>query len=620
MSKEQRDRQKVNINGRLYLQLDGFVKSNPKRDLILRMMHDKTDASSFIEELYTKDEGINILISKNPRDLIQIRWNQFHANPRGVQIWAAMAHPRPVDTLLRGYTSIDTLNNVFNYLRLHIEGDDLQASMLVSEYRHQLNSAGSTIIRKLETKATVLDDISFDTPEFRSVIAECDKLFDDTLQKTLTGWNNYGSPLMPHSLIDFMIDLVIVTIPHVWDVLADFRGLNTKNSREGRRAYLYKGKQRSVLFQLFSIARTRNNRCMVSWATIMSLSQYCRGCSKTSNIMANYFGIEISRSSLTPTIKNVKNIIKDTTKTILDDEEEYMFVFDNSQMVIIPKFATGNISSRVIKGTASFLRRMFGSDITIDFDGRRRCTLTFVRQAIPSPLGMHRFESVLDVWDIVQNPSSSSYCSMSPDVTGRRVAYYMHALLHAEALTVIHRIVSSCEQWENMPPILENNERRSIQEATRLCRPNLLAAGAHFQEAVVEQWNPFRSQLSDLFICPLSLKDDLKQRDVGMIVLDMAVANGLLVGPDEGPWELTPKWKKITIYVVGDFVSVRNLRAFIEKMSVKKVSSFNERQKQIDMFTKVLSRFVEIAGDWHVGLNILVTLFSLFYGGFLQVQ
>ena len=93
MSKEQRDRQKVNINGRLYLQLDGFVKSNPKRDLILRMMHDKTDASSFIEELYTKDEGINILISKNPRDLIQIRWNQFHANPRGVQIWAAMAHP-----------------------------------------------------------------------------------------------------------------------------------------------------------------------------------------------------------------------------------------------------------------------------------------------------------------------------------------------------------------------------------------------------------------------------------------------------------------------------------------------------------------------------------------------
>eukprot|EP00978_Attheya_sp_CCMP212_P037521 scaffold177774_cov71-Attheya_sp.AAC.1 len=78
----------------------------------------------------------------------------------------------------------------------------------------------------------------------------------------------------------------------------------------------------------------------------MSLSQYCRGCKKTSNIMANYFGIEISRSSLTPTIKNVKTIIKETMKTILDDEDEYMFVFDNSQMVIIPKFATGNISLR----------------------------------------------------------------------------------------------------------------------------------------------------------------------------------------------------------------------------------------------------------------------------------
>jgi hypothetical protein len=115
----------VNINGRLYLQLDGFIKSNPKWDLNLCMMHDKTNAFTFIEELYTKDKVINILISKNSKDLIQIRWNQYHVNPQRVQIWAAMAHPQHVDTLLRGYSSIDTLNNVFNYIRLHIEGDNL---------------------------------------------------------------------------------------------------------------------------------------------------------------------------------------------------------------------------------------------------------------------------------------------------------------------------------------------------------------------------------------------------------------------------------------------------------------------------------------------------------------
>ena len=36
------------------------------------------------------------------------------------------------------------------------------------------------------------------------------------------------------------------------------------------------------------------------------------------------------------------------------------------------------------------------------------------------------------------------------------------------------------------------------------------------------------------------------------------------------------------------------------------------------MFSKLLSQFVEIAGDWHIGLNILVTIFSLFDGGVLQ--
>eukprot|EP00978_Attheya_sp_CCMP212_P046622 scaffold402236_cov45-Attheya_sp.AAC.1 len=205
-------------------------------------------------------------------------------------------------------------------------------------------------------------------------------------------------------------------------------------------------------------------------------------------------------------------------------------------------------------------------------------------------MGMHRFEGITNPWDIVMSPHACTYQSMSPDVSGARVNSYIDALWCAEGLTVIHRIVSSCEQWENMPSLLHNDERRTIQEATRQCRPNLLADGAAFQQAVVDQWNPYQSELTDLFICPLSLKDDMKQRDVGMIALEMAVDNGILLGPDEGPWTLSPNWEKITVYVVGDFVSVRNLRAFTEKLSVQKGSSFDDKQKQIGIFSKVLRK------------------------------
>ena len=74
-----------------------------------------------------------------------------------------------------------------------------------------------------------------------------------------------------------------------------------------------------------------------------------------------------------------------------------------------------------------------------------------------------------------------------------------------------------------------------------------------------------------------------------MLVLDMAVSNRILVGLDGGSWELAPNWNAITVYVVGNFVSVRNLRVFTEKLSIRKGCSFNIKQVQIRMFSKVLS-------------------------------
>ena len=170
-----------------------------------------------------------------------------------------------------------------------------------------------------------------------------------------------------------------------------------------------------------------------------------------------------------------------------------------------------------------------------------------------------------------------------------------------------------------MPTHLLCDQRMKLQKAAKKCRKTLLAKGTSFQQTAVAQWNPHQASLTDLYILPLSLKDDLKTNDVGMIALEMAVSNGLLLGPTDGPWTLAPNWEEITVYVVGDFVSVRNLRGFIEKLSTQKGTSFDHKQDQIERFSKVLSRFVEIAGDWHVGLNILVTIYSVFYGGFLQV-
>ena len=184
------------------------------------------------------------------------------------------------------------------------------------------------------------------------------------------------------------------------------------------------------------------------------------------------------------------------------------------------KYSSGRNASRVIKGTASYLRRMFGLDFTPNFDFRSCGPLTYVNQKIPSPSGMHRFEDTNNEWALINNPTTCTEGSMSPDMTGVRVNRYMSALFKAESLINIHRLVSSCHQWENLPKHLECNHRRWLQEAARKCRPNLLAKAALFQKTVVSQWNPHQARLSDLYILPLSLKDDLKTNEVGMIVLE----------------------------------------------------------------------------------------------------
>ena len=140
------------------------------------------------------------------------------------------------------------------------------------------------------------------------------------------------------------------------------------------------------------------------------------------------------------------------------------------------------------------------------------------------------------------------------------------SILHKLAsLFSIKQVTKKLRDWNHLPAYLKNESLQLTNEYISKCSSHFWNNNARFQRRVVQQWNPFIHHLSDMFIFPLSLKDDLKQRKVGMIVLDMALSKGILVGPDGGPWERSPNWNELTVYVIGDFVSVRNLRASTKK-------------------------------------------------------
>ena len=86
----------------------------------------------------------------------------FHSKPRGIQVWAAMAFTRPVTTIMKLDKSKSTFLNVFNYLHLHVEGDDCQAALLCSEYRDRFTVIQNKIIKQLKCKEDMLNGISFE--------------------------------------------------------------------------------------------------------------------------------------------------------------------------------------------------------------------------------------------------------------------------------------------------------------------------------------------------------------------------------------------------------------------------------------------------------------------------
>eukprot|EP00978_Attheya_sp_CCMP212_P049591 scaffold685827_cov67-Attheya_sp.AAC.1 len=226
--------------------VEDLIELEPATPLLLLIPNDYSSYDDFVEWAAAqmtrhKDESLNVSITNTQSTLIQVTWKAFHACPCGLQIWAKLENPCPIENVFRRFKSENTLNNVFNYLQLHVEGDALHTSMLCSQYHSAMQTVSSSQINTLHIQEERLKDIFFDTNAFSMTMVECDKLFEQYLDQTLVTWNHYGAPLMPPKDVDEMIARVQKSIPNVWDILSDFRGLNTKNSQETHRPIFGQG-------------------------------------------------------------------------------------------------------------------------------------------------------------------------------------------------------------------------------------------------------------------------------------------------------------------------------------------------------------------------------------------
>lgn len=148
-----------------------------------------------------------------------------------------------------------------------------------------------------------------------------------------------------------------------------------------------------------------------------------------------------------------------------------------------------------------------------------------------------------------------------------------------------------------------------------------------FLQKDCRDWNPHVDKLTDILFLPLSVHDEMTVRGTGRVVVELLADSGLLVprgGAEHkytGPWDLHPGWETKRIFLYGDAKSIMNYRSFYKTLGESSGTHrpFSEAYEQSVQLERLVDRLVPIPGDWHFGLNVLIAIFKLYWGGFLQV-
>jgi hypothetical protein len=246
------------------------------------------------------------------------------------------------------------------------------------------------------------------------------------------------------------------------------------------------------------------------------------------------------------------------------------------------------------------------------------------------PYELHALPPETIMKDAGLSASQSALTRVGPnliDYTGKRVKSYVDLVQLAFNLAAQRKHLSMGQDRLNYsfrPDKYKDNATFSrvsaVLNRNRL-EGKLYHAAARFQRNAVDQWRGERDPA--LLLMLRILKDD-ETTSIGAsrVILKFALRTKLIVLSSEktGPkFVLGPDWDKTWVAMVGDGLTGVRFRQLVEAID-KKLHRFTDQYEQLLVFRQCLSRIVFSIGDLHgSSFHVLGPVYSLFYGGFLQV-
>jgi hypothetical protein len=101
------------------------------------------------------------------------------------------------------------------------------------------------------------------------------------------------------------------------------------------------------------------------------------------------------------------------------------------------------------------------------------------------------------------------------------------------------------------------------------------------------------------------------------VILDMLLKFGVLSYKDNKTWTLQQLAKLRRLYRFGNRKTIENSSAFVNKLSNCSLS-FEESSLQAEIFLEAFDNVMFLPGDWHTGMNMLQSLYKLFWADLLK--
>eukprot|EP00956_Cyclotella_meneghiniana_P024622 scaffold49684_cov59-Cyclotella_meneghiniana.AAC.1 len=568
--------------------------------------------------LFSRKNGFSVIIGGHDNLKLTVQWDQVIEYSTSLMFFGPPStRTRLYSDLFTNLKSIQTIRSVFHWYSHETRGDSMASHALLSSY---LNAENRVLHAKKGKKTTKikLPKMNVETvPQGGSKLVQ--RVNEDcktAFQAATRGWTDVQAPLISEAMYDSWVTQAKSQYSNLWKSLAQVRGIT------GAKKYadLVPGKERQVLNQMLAKFRNRNTKVLTWWSLIETVALLAWSVGTTALNRLNYWGTHLSaatRDSLLAKLFGKEHI--ESIKNAYTMTKVIIFIIDNYQKGQQLKNQRGKHSSTFLEGTNQIAEKGFLYDNPLFNNIKPLQELLYNGlDIIVSPDGMAKYEDYDGFSPSKYFANHKDLSGVAPDFTGKRVKMYAKLLKLSNTLQVMRSVF--CDNTEISPFLPDHVDKTAIQNFRWDCRTkdvmSLFATSKTFQRDAVLKWNPHADEVTPTILIGINPMSEAASMETCAIVLELLVKAGVMTVEDDGKFGIGDLSKFIIL--AGDVKTVDNLNLIQETIrSSMDGRGFTELNHQLQVFDKVLSRVMDIPGDWHAGLSMLQAIITLFYDSLL---